>query len=245
MRRLNGKYWRGGVFSLAEAGATLVIGAMVTVALLMFYNNMEKQAFSINSHLDEYTLPVEILQRIAEDMDRVVTPGSDLKIRITNTYSSGFRTARLIITSEIVNNDSKPQTFEKIVWQSSYDITTNRLTLYRSHSGINVEDALLSKQEEEWKEMKLELFVPLCTGVSFFQVQALKNSQLLDDWTTDALPHGVVVTISFADPVETTMGLDIPTEKLISRTIAVDRTRKITFNFTKKKDETGKSQQVR
>jgi hypothetical protein len=47
-----------------------------------------------------------------------------------------------------------------------------------------------------------------------------------------------VATISFAEPFKTLTGtLDVPDTEKITRTIAIDRTRKIKFIFVKKEDE--------
>jgi len=226
-------------FSLAELLATLTIAAMITVAIFMIYDNAKKSAALIDQKLEKYTLPREILQRIAEDLDRLGTPGADTKITIENKYDSGFPTARLTITNRIYDSNSRPQVFEKVVWQTNYDPDMNRLMLYRSHSGITLEDKLLSGQEADWKEMGMELFVPLCTGVTFFRIQAVKGEQMHESWTAGTLPPAILATISFAEPFESPLGgLDVLEEEKISRTIVIDRTRKIKFIFVKNTDET-------
>jgi len=51
------------------------------------------------------------------------------------------------------------------------------------------------------------------------------------------LPVGVVITISFAEPVETLSGaLEVPEEQIITRSIAIDRTRKLRFIIPKIED---------
>jgi len=221
-------------FSLAEITAALVIASMIMIAVLTIYDNVKSSAASINERLDRYTLPNEILQRIAEDLDRLVTPGLDTTITLENKYDTGFATARMVITSQIYDSNSKPRVFEKVVWQSNYDPETNRLVLYRSHSGIALEDTLLSRQEAESKEMGMELFVPICTGVSFFGIQALQGQKPISSWTSDSLPRAVEAVISFAEPIESpTGGIEIPEEEKITRTIAINRTRKIGYNFAK------------
>ena len=87
---------RKGVFSLADVIAAFTIAAILIIALLMLYSNMEKRAVAINTKLAEYTLPNEILQRIAEDIDRVATPGADVTLTVANKYDSGFRAAKLM-----------------------------------------------------------------------------------------------------------------------------------------------------
>jgi len=225
-------------FSLAEVIITIVIAAMIMVAVLMIYDNVRNRAESINQKLGEYILPNEILHRIAEDIDRIVAPGSDAQITINNKYENGFSTGQLIIISRIYDNQNRPQIFEKVVWQSNYDPDMNRLMLYRSHSGITEEDKFLSQQEAQWRERKMELFVPLCTGVSFFRIEAIKGQNVNDKWSGNSLPGAVVATISFGQPIESPLGgFTVAETEMISRTIAIDRTRKMKFTFVKENVE--------
>ena len=57
-------------FSLAEVLAALTIGAMVVVAVLAIYHRAEQSANAVLSRIDESQLPREVLQYIAEDLDR-------------------------------------------------------------------------------------------------------------------------------------------------------------------------------
>jgi prepilin-type N-terminal cleavage/methylation domain-containing protein len=222
-------------FSLAEVLVALTIGAMILVAVLSIYSRAETSAAAITRKLDSSRLPSEVLQRIAEDLDRIAAPGADTKITIENKFENGFSTARLTVLNTIYNNKSEKQTFEKIVWQASYDKDANGLILYRSHSGIALEDKLLDEQKEDWER---ELFVPICAGVTFFKIQVPTGENFQDDWTSDSLPLGIVVTISFAEPFKTLAGtLEVPENEKVIRSIAVDRTRAIKFVLVKKGDE--------
>ncbi len=223
-------------FSLAEVLAAMMIAAMVLVAVLGIYSRAETSAAAITRKLDEFRLPSEVLQRIAEDLDRMVMPGSDTRITVENKTEKGYPTARLIIVNTIYDSKNKQQVFEQIIWQSSFDNDANGLVLYRSHTGIALEDKLLDEQRESWE--KAFSFVPICTGVTFFKIQVPRGEDFLDRWTSSSLPHGVVVTISFAEPFKTLTGtLDVPDAEKIKRTIAIGRTRKIRFVFVKKEDE--------
>jgi prepilin-type N-terminal cleavage/methylation domain-containing protein len=222
-------------FSLAEVLVALTIGAMILVAVLGIYSRAENSAAAITRKLDSARLPCEVLQRIAEDLDRVVAPGADTKITIENKFENGFSTARLTVLRTIYDSRNRKQTFERIVWQTSYDNDAVSLVLYRSHSGIALEDKLLDEQKEDWEK---ELFVPICTGVTFFKIQVPIGEGFQDNWTSDSLPAGIVVTISFAEPFKTVAGiLDVPEEEKITRNIAIDRTRTIKFVLAKKEDE--------
>ncbi len=222
-------------FSLAEVLAALTIGAMVLVSVLGVYSRAERSAAAITRKLDSSRPACEVLQRIAEDLDGIIASSSDTKVTIENKFENGYPTARLRILKTIYDRRNKKQTFESTVWQTNYDYDANGLVLYRSHSGIAPEDKLLDEQKEDWER---ELFVPICAGVTFFKIQVPKGEDFQDKWTSSSLPSGIVVTISFAQPFKTLAGtLDVPDVEKITRTIAIDRTRKIKFIFVKKEDE--------
>lgn len=225
-------------FSLAEVLAALTIGVMVLVAVLGIYSRAEHSAAAITRKLDNSQLPREILQRVAEDLDKIITADTDTKITIENRFQKGLPTARLIIQQTIYDKDNKQQIFEKIVWQSSYDFDSNSLTLYRSHDGITLEDKLLDEKRADWE--KEYPFVPICTGLTCFKIQVPMGEDFQENWTRPSLPPGIIVTISFAEPYETIEGtLDVPDSEKVSRTIVIDRTRKIKFTLLPKED-TGK-----
>ena len=228
-------------FSLAEVIMALTIGAMVLVAVLGIYGRAERSAAAVTRKLDSSRLPSEVLQRIAEDLDGIISTGSDTKITIENKFENGFPTARLTITRTFYNSRKQEQIFEKIIWQSYYDFESaaEGLVLYRSHSGIALEDKLLDKNKDDWEK---ELFVPICGGVTFFRVMVPRGETFLDRWTGSSLPGGIEVTISSAEPFKTVSGtLDVPDEEKITRTIAIDKTRKIRFAIEKR--EYGESEE--
>ncbi len=251
-------------FSLAEVIAALTVGSMILVAILSIYNRAEVSASAIIRKLDSTRLGAEVLQRIAEDLDRVVAAGKDTKITIANKFDNLYPTARLEILKTYYDRKNEKKTFEKIVWQSNYDYESfdEGLVLYRSYSGIGTEDKLLDEEKEDWER---ELFVPICSGVTFFKIQIPKydltpvNQRQLsptgnnqseripdeelvpevedfeDSWTAEALPAGVLVTISFAEPFKEIDGtFDVEEDQKVKRIIAIDRTRKIKFKFVKR-----------
>jgi hypothetical protein len=207
---------------------------MILVAVLSVYNRAQASAAALTRKLDSSKLPSEVLQRIVEDLDRVAAPSADTKVTVENKFENGFSTARLTVFQTIYNNKNEKQTFEKIVWQTNYDNDANSLILYRSHSGIAMEDKLLDENKEDWER---ELFVPICAGVTFFKIQVPADGNFLDSWTSDSLPPGIVVTISFAEPFKTLDGtLDVPEEEKVVRSMPVDRTRVIKFVLPKIND---------
>ncbi len=228
-------------FSLAEVLTALMIGSMILVAVLGIYSHSERSANSVTQRLDESRLPSEILQRIAEDLDAIVTSASDTKITIENQLEEGFAGARLTIQKTIYNSKNEIEVFEKIVWQTNYEPDANGLVLYRSYSGMGAEDKLLDESKETWQR---ELFVPICSGVTLFKIQVPIGEQFQDKWTSDSLPHGIAINISFATPVKSVTGtLEVPETKKITRTIAVDRTRKIKLIIKKKESKESKGRE--
>jgi len=193
-------------FSLAEVLAALTIGGMVLVAVLAIYSRVENVAAAITRKLDSSHLPSEVLQRIAEDVDRIVAGDSDTKVTINNKFEKGYQTAELRIVKTFSDNKGKSEMFEEIIWEARYDYENeaNGLVLYRSYSGIGPEDKLLDEQRASWE--KAYPFVPICDGVTFFKILILRGSSVLDKWTRDSLPHGITAVISFAEPVETLDG---------------------------------------
>ena len=218
-------------FTLAEVVAALTIGSMVLVVVLGIYTRAEQTAASITYRLDSNLLPREVLQRIAEDLDGIVGANSDTKIIISrNKLDHLFQSARMEIIKTITDSKNNPVTFEKIVWQSSYDYDSwvDGLVLYRSHTGMAVEDKLLDELRDD--EEKKYSFVPICEGVTFFKIQVPVGDKLQNRWVSDKLPPGIIVTISFAEPFKTVEGFfDMPDEEKITRTIAINRSRKIKF----------------
>jgi hypothetical protein len=68
--------------------------------------------------------------------------------------------------------------------------------------------------------------------MTFFRIEVPNGDTVLDKWSSPSLPPGIKMMISFAEAFETVSGtLEVPDEQKISRTIAVDRTRKITFEM--------------
>ncbi|MCP4614639.1 MAG: hypothetical protein GY845_38660 [Planctomycetes bacterium] len=220
-------------FSLAEIITSLIIGSMVLVAVLVVYNRAERSAAAVTRKLDGSRLLSEVMQRIAEDLDGIIATGTDTKIVIENKFENGFPTAKLTITRTIFDSKNQEQIFENIVWQTNYDFESNvdGLVLYRSQSGIAMEDKVLDKNKSDWER---GLFVPICAGITFFKMQVPWGETYLDRWTSTSLPPGIEVSISSAEPFKTVGGtLDVAEEDKIIRTIAVDRTRKIKFTVEK------------
>lgn len=233
--------WRSGI-SLAEMIAALVIGSMVLIALLGIYNRAERATAAVNRKLDSSRLPGEILQRMAEDIDKLISTGSDTKITIKAGFQHGYRGSKMTIERTIKDSKNKDVMLEEIIWQSYYDIESDMegLVLYRGHSGIMLEDKLLDAQRADWE--KGYPMVPICSGVTFFEIVVPSGEKFLEKWTSAVLPKGVIVSISFTEPMRTSDGdFEILDQYKTTRTIAVDRTRAIKFNLLSEKAGQGKS----
>jgi len=221
-------------FSLAEVLAALTIGAMVIVAVLGIYNRAENSVAAVTRRLNSSRLPGEVLQRIAEDLDNIISSASDGTITIENKFENVASrmlvpAAKLTITRTIQDSQDKEQKFKEVIWQSSYDFqsASNSLTLYRSSGGLNKEDKVLEKNKDDFER---ELFVPICSGITFFKISVLAGKNPIEKWNGPP-PQGIMVTISFAEPYKRADGtFDVPDEEKITRTIAIDRTRKIRFD---------------
>ena len=222
-------------FSLAEVLAALVIGTMISVAVLGIYQRADRSAAAVIQRLDSSRLPNEILQRIAEDLDMLLTSNPTAKVLIENKLANVAGTkllpaARLTITDTIEDSRNRELKFKEVTWQSSYDVESpfDGLVLYRSYNGITWEDKVLDKSKEDWER---ELFVPICAGVTFFKIEAITGSIRAERWN-GSVPPAIAVTISFAEPFKNVDGsFDVLDEQKITRTIALDRTRKIRFEI--------------
>jgi len=243
-------------FSLVETIAVLVITAMVMLACLTIYSRVKDASAAVNTALNRDGLATEILQRIAEDLDRMAFPGMGITIAVHNKFdSSGYSMARLIIQNVVYGGNDRQKIFERIIWQSYYDYFTDSLILYRSHNGVNLEDKVITDDAQvEMKQENKDFFIPLCTGITFFKIQVPQikvfgenavpteledfvevpeeEEKFLDGWGGNEMPKAITVSISFAEPYQAVTGeLDVPESEKITRTIAIDRTRKMKYRF--------------
>jgi len=216
-------------YSLGEMLAALVIGAMVLTAVLGIYGRANRAADAVLGKIESPMLCTEVLQLIAEDLDRVMG-AADASIVIQNGFDNGFARAQLILRRTFHDAENKEQTLDEIIWRAGYDYESGvpGLVVYRSYDGIALEDKLLEQKRRTWE--KNYPFVPICRGVTFFRIEVTNGDDLIDKWSTPALPPGVRVSLSFAPPYETVRGtLDVADSDKVSRTIAVDRTRRVSF----------------
>ncbi len=220
-------------FSLIELLAVLVISTLLLIAAIGVYGQMQRSARELNASIETQQLPNEVLQRIAEDLDKIVAPltgrDADIKISIRNKFDEFYPSAQMKITGTYYDNNNKKQIFEEIIWQSNYDFDANGLILYRSHTGLTVEDKLLG---EEKSKTNRELFIPVAAGLTYLKIEAMAGGNLLETWAADMLPRAVKISLSFARPYRDIDGkFAVPENEIITRTVAIDRTRQIKFQF--------------
>ena len=183
--------------------------------------------------MTRYQMQNEILQKIAEDIDRLAAPGFEATIKFRNKLdSSGYDSGQLILENSYYGNGDKKQIYETIIWQTSYDPQDDALVLYRMHDGLNVEDKVLEDNPDD--SPSAGLYIPVASGVTFFEFRVQRGEAILSSWTSDKLPEAVRVGISFDPPEELADGsVGVPAEAISYRTIAVDRTRLIPYQFVK------------
>ncbi|MCI0499195.1 MAG: type II secretion system GspH family protein [Planctomycetales bacterium] len=221
-------------FTLVETLVVLMLAALILTSVLGIYQQVRGAAVTILERMEEDRLQTEILQKIAEDIDRLAAPGFDAVITFGTKLDNGYRSAQLTLENSYYGNNDKKETYERIVWQTSYDPIGKTLILYRMHDGLNVEDKVLETDAES--SASAGLYIPVSDGVTFFDIQALEGENTADRWQSETLPKAVRVGISFALPRELPDGsIGVPEEELFYRTIAIDRTRAIPYEFIKKK----------
>lgn len=225
-------------FSLAEVLASLVIGSIVLVAMVRIHSQAERNAAAAFRRLDATRLPAEILQLIAEDLDRIVSSGTETRISISNKFIEGYASSQLIIRNTMTDEKNREKEFETVIWQGSYDFESGYegLVLYRGQKGMIPSDRLLDAQRADWESNYT--FVPVCEGITYFTIMVPQGDNLLEKWSGAKLPRSIIVTLSFAEPVDLEDGtVDVPEEEKFTRIIAIDRTRKIKFSLIRERSE--------
>ena len=219
--------------TLIEVVVVLMLAGMIILAVMGIYNRVRASAVVILDRLEQNRLQMEILQKIAEDIDRLAAPGFDATINFSNKLDNGLRSAQLILENSYYNRSDQKSIYERIIWQTNYDVDTDSLMLYRLHEGLNVEDKVLEKNPES--SSSAGLFIPVVSGVTYFEFKAQQGEQVLSAWQGEALPKAVRASLSFEPLRELEDGsVGVPEEAITFRTIAIDRTRMIPYQFIKK-----------
>ena len=240
-------------FSLVEMLIVLSMVSVIVIAALKIHSQVRKAAAAVSSKIDNDVLPVNVLQRIAEDIDRLSMPGAETTFTINNKTLKGMSKSQLVIRNYYYDKDNKKTLYEIITWRAHYDTFEERTELLRSHGGLALEDSLLDvigseetatseaklSQEELQKDGK-EPFIFICSDFSLFEFsvpQGPEKDPLLN-WTSTKMPPAITAAISFAEPIEDAFGdIFIPSEQIYTRTIATDRIKKIPFQFVRQEFE--------
>jgi len=219
--------------TLLEMMVVVAMTGLIVTATLAVYQRMRGTATRLIGSMEQSQLEDEVLQKIAEDIDRLAAPGFEATINFRNKLNNGYISARLILENSYYGNNSRKKTFERIIWQTWYSPQDDVLYLYRMHDGLNVEDKVLEKNPED--SPSAGLFIPVARGVTFFELRAQQGETILSAWTSEKLPRAVRVGISFAPLQELADGsIGVPDEDITYRTIAIDRTRMIPYQFIKR-----------
>jgi hypothetical protein len=214
--------------SLPEVMVALVIAAMVLVAVLGVFNHVQRSSSAIIKEVESSHLPSEVLQLIAEDIDRLVDSSKNVQLTVENKSDNGYPIARLVLTKTYTDMEAVDQVLEKITWQAAVDLEVGRVVLYRCHEGLLSEDTLHDQKRTDVE--KLFPFIPVCGGLTAFSIRVPQGVNWLDRWQNPKLPTGIEVMLSLGDPVDTPSGqYEILAQDQILRTIAIDRTRTIPF----------------
>lgn len=228
-------------FSLIETLAAVTITSMIVVAAISVYGRIRATAEAVERRIENTMPPNEIVQRIAEDIDRLTLPGLETTMSIANKFDGRYNLCRMEIVTRFYDGREPPapQIYEKVVWQSDYDVAADAVILYRSHSGLNLEDKLVDRDLEALQQGGREVFIPVATGITFFEIIVPQGDNEFREWRLSSLPRAVRVRISFAQPredFETGEWLVFDEDKVV-RTVAIDRTRKLRYRFVRKEFE--------
>ncbi len=216
-----------------EMLVVVALAAMILIGALGVYQRLRADAAVLTEKLDEPRTAEEILQRIAEDIDRIAAPGFDASVQVRNKIDNGFASAVLSLESKYFGGQPpQPRLYERVVWQTAYDPQEGGLILYRMHSGLNVEDKILDENKSPAEQA---LFVPTVSGLTYFKIEALQNQRAASLWTQNELPKGLRIHVSFAPMVEGPDGRwSVPQEQILQRTVAINRSRPILYRFRPK-----------
>ncbi len=223
-------------FTLIETLVVLALSAALLTAVLQMYHRVRRDVSQLTGHLDENRLAREILQKVAEDIDRLAAPGFDATIQFRNKYDNGYNSAQLTLENKYYGKGNPPraEVYERVVWQTTYDPFTQSLILYRMHDGLNLEDKVIETGSDV--SPSAGLYIPITDGLTHFELRSQQGDALGATWTSETLPTAVRIGVSFAPLEELPTGrLGVPEEKILYRTVAVDRTRYIPYQFIPRK----------
>ena len=88
-------------FSLIEVIVALTMASMIMITTITIYSQVRKAVAAVNEKMGSGNIATDVLQLIAEDIDRLSTSGMDTTIKIQNKAVKGLHKSQMIITSRI------------------------------------------------------------------------------------------------------------------------------------------------
>jgi Tfp pilus assembly protein PilV len=152
-------------FSMLEIMATLLIAAMVTIAMLRLVNNISEQTMRIDGQLTQLGQIQNCLDKLNEDV--VAAAHTKAKIDVTQSTSGGHDTSRLTLT--VVSDDEAAKVINRIDWVAAPLPDRDDLILYRRH----VSEAKSENATQDY-------YIPLCENIYSFEVELLSEEGLDD-----------------------------------------------------------------
>ncbi len=219
-------------FTLIETLTAVMLTALLITAVMAMYYHTRRGIARLAGQIDENRLAREILQKVAEDIDRLAAPGFDATMAFRNKYDNGYNAAQLTLENKFYGSavPPKPEIYDRVVWQTLYDDWNRTLTLYRMHEGLNLEDKVLEKDAAA--SPSLGMFIPVADGLTHFEMVTVDGETVTAQWDKPTLPTSVRIGVSFAPMEQLPDGrLGVPPELILYRTVAIDRTRFIPYKF--------------
>jgi hypothetical protein len=150
---------------MLEIMATLLIAAMVTIAILRLVNSISEQTVRIDGQLTQLGQIQNCLDKLNDDVVSAVR--TKAKIDIKQSSSGGYDTSRLTLT--VVSNEEVPKVINRIDWVAAPRPDRDDLILYRRHiSETKSEDTLQ------------DYYIPLCENIHSFVVELLSEEGMED-----------------------------------------------------------------
>lgn len=238
MNGINKRYYRPtprAAFTFIETLTAVLLTGLLLTALLALFGQLRRGMARLAEPMQQDRLAYEILQKIAEDIDRIAAPGFEAGLQFRNKFDNGLNSAQLLVENKYYGSAIPPtaEIFDRVIWQTQYDPFTKSLILYRLHEGLNLEDKII--EQTAARSPSLGLFIPITDGLTHFEVVILEGQTTLFQWTNPALPTAIRIGISFTPPAPLPDGrVAVPTEAIFYRTVAIDRTRVIPYEFVLK-----------
>lgn len=234
--RFRQRAYRSSAFTLIETLTAVLLTALLITAVMAMYYHTRRGVTRLAGQLEENRLAREILQKIAEDIDRLAAPGFDATMSFRNKYDNGCNAAQLVLENKFYDSSAPPaaQVYDRVVWQTQYDGWSQSLVLFRMHEGLNLEDKVLEKDAAA--SPSLGMYIPVADGLTHFEVVTVDKENVTAQWFQQTLPTSVRIGISFAPLEQLPDGrLGVPPERVLYRTVAIDRTRFIPYEFVPRK----------